>query len=116
MIFKPTQKLELKDLRVVGLKDPVTGDNLSAVVVLINKLAGERRTKNIASAICGVYDCDCPWLWHLERIVATYPTESFDDVAWITTFIQFYMDFINRIEQEILDTTGTRLSFSYAKV
>ena len=102
MIFEPTHSYGTG-------KTQISAATMLQAILVANKVGGENRHRNIALVICGVYGIDCPWFWHLERIIEKYPVESFDNAEWIPTFIEFYVSFINRIEQEILDTTGTNL-------
>ena len=103
MIFEPTHSYGTG-------KAKIDATTMIPAILVANKVGGSRRHNNIALIICGVYGVDVPWHWHLERIIETkYPPESFDNPEWVQTFIDFYIEFINKIAQEVFDTTGVYL-------
>ncbi len=116
MIFEPSHSFTTDFLKQLGFKGQVTIENFAKCVLLVNKGSfADRRTYNIAGIICGVWGADVPWFWHLTRVVATYDATSFDNEEWVGTFANWYMDFVNKIEQEVFDTTGTYIGFAALK-
>src|SRR4051812_44596992 len=49
----------------------------------------------VSHIICGVWNADVPWLWHLDRVIADQQRSYFTRADWVKVFIDSYFKTIN---------------------